>query len=101
MIGIAILVIQIGPSGLVGVAFMFLAMPLPMWAMKTLYKIRDKIGKLTDDRAKLTYELLGGMKIIKFFGTFSDHLHAAGADFGSQPGKLPILKSSLAFVRLN
>ena len=70
---IAILIVQIGPSALVGIAFMLICMPIQVWAMKSMFKIRGKTGKFTDRRAKLTQELLGGMKVIKFFGMFASH----------------------------
>jgi ABC transporter transmembrane region len=35
--------------------------------MKHLFKIRAKSMAWTDKRAKLLQELLGGMKVIKFF----------------------------------
>jgi len=112
---IAILIVQIGPSALVGVGFMFVCMPIQLWAMKTMFKVRGKTGKFTDQRAKLTQELLGGMKIIKFFawegpylkkllGVRSEELarlrklliiRAATMAFAMS---LPVLASVLAFV---
>lgn len=39
--------------------------------MKQMFLLRRKAMVYTDKRAKLIQEILGGMKIIKFFGTFS------------------------------
>jgi hypothetical protein len=39
--------------------------------MKTMFGLRKKTMVWTDQRAKLIQELLGGMRVIKFFGKFS------------------------------
>lgn len=63
-----ILLINLGPSALAGFGFFILATPAQTYAMKRLFRIRQKSMQWTDKRAKLLQELLGGMKIIKFFG---------------------------------
>lgn len=50
-----------------GFGFFVLATPLQTWVMKTLFAVRRKSMFWTDKRAKLLQELLGGMKVIKFF----------------------------------
>jgi hypothetical protein len=42
-------------------------MPVQWYATKSMFKIRRKSMLWTDKRAKLLQELLGGMKIIKYF----------------------------------
>lgn len=64
---LVLLIINLGPSALAGFAFFVLATPLQTIAMKQLMKLRQKIMIWTDKRAKLLQELLGGIKIIKFF----------------------------------
>ncbi|TFY56998.1 hypothetical protein EVG20_g8713 [Dentipellis fragilis] len=61
------LLVNLGPSALAGFAFFIIVTPLQGWIMKSLFSIRKKTMEWTDKRAKLLQELLGGMKIIKFF----------------------------------
>jgi ABC-type bacteriocin/lantibiotic exporter with double-glycine peptidase domain len=62
-----ILIINMGPSALAGFAFFVIATPLQTMAMGKLFRMRTKSMHWTDKRAKLLQELLGGMKVIKFF----------------------------------
>ncbi|GAA5955029.1 hypothetical protein JCM3765_003165 [Sporobolomyces pararoseus] len=62
-----ILLVQIGPSCLVGIGFLFLMIPPQSVAMKKMFGFRRKAMVWTDKRARLIQELLGGMKVIKFF----------------------------------
>ncbi|BGP39125.1 hypothetical protein JCM10450v2_003079 [Rhodotorula kratochvilovae] len=62
-----ILIVQIGPSCLVGIAFLFLMIPPQSWAMKKMFGYRRKAMVWTDKRARLIGELLGGMRVLKFF----------------------------------
>jgi ABC-type bacteriocin/lantibiotic exporter with double-glycine peptidase domain len=67
IICLILLIINLGPSALAGFAFFVLATPPQTIVMKHLFKIRAKSMVWTDKRAKLLQELLGGMKVIKFF----------------------------------
>ena len=67
---IIILIVNLGPSCLAGIAFMIVMMPFQTAAMKYMFKVRRKTAVFTDKRSKLTQELLGGMKIIKLFCGF-------------------------------
>lgn len=67
IICLVILLINLGPSALAGYAFFILATPIQTLVMKRFIKIRAKSMIWTDKRAKLLQELLGGMKIIKYF----------------------------------
>ncbi|GAA5994171.1 uncharacterized protein JCM10292_001909 [Rhodotorula paludigena] len=62
-----ILLVQIGPSCLVGIAFLLIMIPPQSWAMKRMYGYRRKAMVWTDKRARLIGELLGGMRVLKFF----------------------------------
>ncbi|KZV74002.1 hypothetical protein PENSPDRAFT_244681 [Peniophora sp. CONT] len=66
-VGIILLCINLGPSALAGIAFFLLVAPTQGKIMKLFIKMRIKTMVWTDKRAKLLQELLGGMKIIKFF----------------------------------
>ena len=67
IIGIVLLIVNLGASALAGIAFFFLVAPTQVYIMKAFVGIRRKTMVWTDKRAKLLQELLGGMKIIKFF----------------------------------
>lgn len=62
-----LLLINLGPSALVGYSFFLLCTPIQTRVMKSFVGLRQKSMQWTDKRAKLLQELLGGMKIIKFF----------------------------------
>jgi ABC-type multidrug transport system fused ATPase/permease subunit len=64
---LVLLLINLGPSALAGYSFFVLCTPIQTRVMKRLMRLRRESMKWTDKRAKLLQELLGGMKIIKFF----------------------------------
>jgi ABC-type multidrug transport system fused ATPase/permease subunit len=64
---IVILLVQLGPSALMGFGFFVLITPAQSKVIKSLFAMRKKSMAWTDKRVKLLRELLGGMKIIKFF----------------------------------
>jgi ABC-type multidrug transport system fused ATPase/permease subunit len=67
IICLIILLLNLGPSALAGYGFFLLVTPVQTRVMRNLYKIRAKSMFWTDKRVKLVQELIGGMKIIKFF----------------------------------
>ncbi|KAF7976598.1 hypothetical protein HWV62_6090 [Athelia sp. TMB] len=62
-----LLLLNLGVSALAGFGFLILLTPMQTVVMKRLFKLRQASMQWTDKRAKLLQELLGGMKIIKFF----------------------------------
>ena len=64
---IALLLVNLGPASLAGIAFLFITTPGQAIAMKKMFGYRVKAMVWTDKRAKLIQELLGGMRVIKFF----------------------------------
>ena len=64
---VIILIVQLGAISLAGVGFLLIATPAQGLAMKKMLGLRQKAMVWTDKRAKLIQELLGGMRIIKFF----------------------------------
>ena len=64
---LVLLLINLGPSALAGFGFFILATPVQTYVMKKLFGLRRRSMAWTDKRAKLLQELLGGMKVIKFF----------------------------------
>ena len=71
---LALLIDNLGPSALAGFAVFVFLTPVQMWVMKQMFKIRGASMQWTDKRVKLLQELLGGMKIIKFFAWESPFL---------------------------
>ena len=67
IICLILLLLDLGPSAVAGFAFLVIASPLQTYAMKRMSAFRGKSMLWTDKRAKLLQELLGGMRIIKFF----------------------------------
>lgn len=67
IICLALLILNLGPSALAGFAFFIIATPPQTLVMKRLFALRTSSMGWTDKRAKLLQELLGGMKVIKFF----------------------------------
>ncbi|KAI8612944.1 P-loop containing nucleoside triphosphate hydrolase protein [Chytriomyces sp. MP71] len=76
-ITIGLLMVIIGPSGLAGIGFLFLCMPLQALMIRRLMLLRGAIAPVTDKRIKLSSEILQGIRIIKYFSwedTFSTHV---------------------------
>ncbi|KAK4055619.1 hypothetical protein OIV83_000165 [Microbotryomycetes sp. JL201] len=71
---IVILLVNLGPSSLAGIGFLFLATVPQAKAMAAMFAFRKKAMIWTDKRAKLIQELLGGMRIIKFFSWEAPYL---------------------------
>ena len=75
---IVILLVNIGVSALAGVALMLVVTPLQAKAMRLMFGFRRKAMVWTDQRAKLIQELLGGIKVLKFFaweGKWIERVH--------------------------
>ncbi|KAH9014089.1 hypothetical protein EDB85DRAFT_2098006 [Lactarius pseudohatsudake] len=64
---LGLLVSNLGPSALAGFSVFVILIPIQGKIMKFLFRFRRKTMEWTDKRAKLLQELLGGMKLIKFF----------------------------------
>ncbi|KAH9063931.1 ABC transporter [Lactarius vividus] len=64
---LGLLISNLGPSALAGFSIFVILTPIQGKIMKSLFRIRRKTMEWTDKRAKLLQELLGGMKLIKFF----------------------------------
>ncbi|WVF66753.1 hypothetical protein IAT40_001495 [Kwoniella sp. CBS 6097] len=62
-----LLILQIGPSAIVGFSLFAVLAPLQTWFMKLSFIVRKKSMKWTDSRSRLLRELLSSMEIIKVF----------------------------------
>ncbi|PPQ72540.1 hypothetical protein CVT26_004018 [Gymnopilus dilepis] len=67
LICLALLIINLGPSALAGFGFFFVAMPFQSLIIKRYFSLRGQTMEWTDKRVKLLQELMGGMKVIKYF----------------------------------
>ncbi|KAF9086556.1 hypothetical protein BGX27_003172, partial [Mortierella sp. AM989] len=63
-----LLIVNLGPSALVGFVFLVMFGPTQAKLVKLLSVIRSKSTLITDARVKLTQEVLQGMRVIKFYG---------------------------------
>lgn len=67
IICLVLLWINLGPSALAGFAVFIASVPLQTVVMKKLFALRRGAMAWTDRRAKVLNEVLGGMRVIKFF----------------------------------
>ncbi|KAI8599078.1 P-loop containing nucleoside triphosphate hydrolase protein [Dissophora ornata] len=112
---VGLLIHLMGPSALVGAAILVLANPTQAWAMSTLAPIRKRCSQFTDNRIRLTQEILQGIKVIKFFSwepqflqklteirnnelqNVARLLYVRGA-VAATSASLPVLASALSFI---
>ena len=65
---LVVLCINIGYSALSGFALITIVVPLLTRAIKSLFKRRKAINKITDQRVSLTQEIMSSVRFVKFFG---------------------------------
>ncbi|GBB94362.1 hypothetical protein RclHR1_02340019 [Rhizophagus clarus] len=75
-IALGLLIRNLGPSALAGFALLAIVGPLQGKVMRTLAKTRIKAAKITDDRVKLTQEVLQGIRVIKYYAWEESFLDA-------------------------
>ncbi|KAG2140137.1 ABC protein [Suillus clintonianus] len=110
-----ILLTELGPSALAGFSLFALMIPLQQWLMALQHRIRLASMKWTDQRAKVLLEVLGAIRIVKYFSyevpflqrifelrkkelrgiRWILHLTSANLALASS---LPVLAATLAFV---
>ncbi|CAG8831802.1 26708_t:CDS:2, partial [Racocetra persica] len=66
-IALGLLIFNIGPSALAGFALLALVSPMQGIVMSLLVRIRAKVAGVTDERVKLTREILLGIRVIKYY----------------------------------
>ncbi|TFK49597.1 ABC protein [Heliocybe sulcata] len=62
-----ILLVQLGPSALAGFSLFLVVAPLQERVMDYQFRVRKHTMKWTDLRAKLLLEILGAMRVVKYF----------------------------------
>ncbi|KAI0700341.1 multidrug resistance-associated ABC transporter [Cytidiella melzeri] len=66
-IGIGLLIGNIGYSALVGLGVLILGFPFQFILVRTMFAQRKKMVKITDQRVRLTTEVLQGIRLIKYY----------------------------------
>ena len=67
IISLVLIYKQVGNATWVGIAYMFLLMPINTWVFAVVGKMRRKVLKHSDSRVKMMNEILTGIRIIKFY----------------------------------
>lgn len=67
MVVIGLLIRLMGPSALLGAVILMASNPIQAWGMTRLAPVRKKASQSTDQRIRLSTEILQGVKAIKFF----------------------------------
>ncbi|KAI6039823.1 ABC transporter [Pisolithus marmoratus] len=110
-----LLLINLGPSALAGFTLFVLVTPINTYIGKRLFAFRLKSMEWTDKRSKSLQEMLGGMKVIKFFAwevpflkriSYFRHLEMGyirtllilRAAMNAVALSLPVLASVIAFI---
>ena len=65
---LVLLIRSLGLWSLIGFTIFLVVIPLQGYIMKLLAKLRKQTAVLTDQRVKRTQEIIGSMRVIKFFG---------------------------------
>lgn len=68
LITLVVLLINLSYSALAGFALLVIGIPVLTKAIKTLFKRRRAINKVTDQRVSLTQEVLQSVRFVKYFG---------------------------------
>lgn len=115
MVCLSILLVQLGPSTLAGFLILILIAPVQERLMAHRYYIRSASMKFTDERASTFLEVLGAMRIVKYF-TYEEPLqerinkirnrelvgirqmHHAQSASTAFAYSIPVLASTVAFV---
>ncbi|GJE88588.1 ABC transporter C family protein [Phanerochaete sordida] len=64
---LVILLVELGPSALVGFSLFIVMIPLQQKVMSLQFNLRRKTNIWTDSRAKTLLEVLGAMRVVKYF----------------------------------
>ena len=118
VICLVVLLVNLSYSALAGFALLVLGMPLLTKAIKSLFRRRRKINKITDQRVTLTQEILQSVRFVKYFGWESSFLEridsirkreiraiqfllAIRNAINAVSMSLPIFASMLSFITFN
>jgi ABC-type multidrug transport system fused ATPase/permease subunit len=68
LITLALLLVNLSYNALAGFGLLVIGAPLLTWAIRSLFRRRKDINKITDQRVSLTQEILQSVRFVKFFG---------------------------------
>lgn len=78
LITLVVLLINLSYSALAGFGLLVIGIPVLTKAIKTLFRRRRAINKITDQRVSLTQEILQAVRFVKYFGWESSFLERIG-----------------------
>ncbi|EKM53211.1 uncharacterized protein PHACADRAFT_259405 [Phanerochaete carnosa HHB-10118-sp] len=78
-IGVGLLLNNLGYSALVGLGVLLFGFPLQLVIVKMMFKHRKRGVVLTDQRVRLSTEVLQGIRLIKFYAWESFYAHQIGS----------------------
>ncbi|KAJ7658484.1 multidrug resistance-associated ABC transporter [Mycena rosella] len=78
IIGVGLLIGNLGYSTLVGLGVLLLGFPLQMVLIRIMFAQRLKGVKLTDTRVRLSNEVLQGIRLIKYYAWEGFYMHRIG-----------------------
>lgn len=93
LITLALLLVNLTYSALSGFALLVIGMPLLTRAIKSLFRRRMLINKVTDQRVSLTQEILQSVRFVKYFGWESSFLGRLAELRGKEIGMIQRLMS--------
>jgi ATP-binding cassette subfamily C (CFTR/MRP) protein 1 len=79
LITVALLLINLTYSALPGIGLLIVTMPLLGRAVRSLFRRRMAINKITDQRVSLTQEILQAVRFVKYFGWETSFLERVNA----------------------
>lgn len=93
IITLVLLLINLSYSALSGFALLVIGLPALTKAIKSLFRRRQQINKVTDQRVSLTQEILGAVRFVKYFGWESSFLNRLGELRSKEIGMIQKLMS--------
>lgn len=93
IITLVLLLINLSYSALSGFALLVIGMPALTRAIKSLFRRRQKINQVTDQRVSLTQEILQAVRFVKYFGWESSFLKRLGELRSKEIGMIQRLMS--------
>ncbi|CAG8547028.1 11089_t:CDS:10 [Funneliformis mosseae] len=97
-IALGLLIRNLGPSALAGFGLLLIMSPFQGKIMRILGKTRSKAAKITDERVKLTQEVLQGIRVIKYYAWEESFLDTLNELRDKEMGYVRLLLSMRAGV---
>ena len=96
LVTIALLLVNLTYSALPGIGLLVLVMPLLGRAVRSLFRRRMAINKITDQRVSLTQEILQAVRFVKYFGWETSFLERVDAIRGQEIKGIQVCFSSVS-----